>query len=45
MAVEDLPMRHKDPFDRILAVQALTGGLPLLTCDPELVKYPIETAW
>ncbi|MEK7407240.1 MAG: type II toxin-antitoxin system VapC family toxin [Acidobacteriota bacterium] len=45
MAVEDLPMHHKDPFDRILAAQALTGGLTLLTCDPELVKYPIETAW
>ena len=41
-----LPMHHRDPFDRMLVVQARLGGLTLLTRDPEIARYdvPIETA-
>ncbi|WP_290651412.1 type II toxin-antitoxin system VapC family toxin [Aquisalimonas sp.] len=39
-AVTHLPDVHKDPFDRILVVQAETEGLLLLTVDEVLQRYP-----
>lgn len=38
--VEELPLIHKDPFDRILVVQAAFEGMTLLTVDPIVAKYP-----
>lgn len=40
LAVEDLPMIHKDPFDRILIAQAITERLTLLTSDGLIARYP-----
>jgi PIN domain nuclease of toxin-antitoxin system len=40
LAIDSLPLIHKDPFDRMLAAQALTEGITLLTADPLLAKYP-----
>ena len=40
-----LPAQHQDPFDRMLACQALAEGLVLVTPDPELQRYPIRTLW
>jgi PIN domain nuclease of toxin-antitoxin system len=39
LAVNDLPMLHKDPFDRMLLAQARCEGLFLLTSDGVLRKY------
>lgn len=39
VAVNDLPPLHKDPFDRILVVQARVEGLTLLTVDKMVAKY------
>ena len=39
VAVEELPILHTDPFDRILVAQALTVPLRLLTHDPRMAKY------
>ena len=39
-AVDLLPPIHKDPFDRILVVQAQIEGLTLLTADATLARYP-----
>jgi PIN domain nuclease of toxin-antitoxin system len=39
LAVDSLPMLHKDPFDRILLAQARTEGFSLLTADDQLIKY------
>jgi PIN domain nuclease of toxin-antitoxin system len=36
---------HKDPFDRILAAQSLSEGLPLVTKDEHLALYGIATIW
>ena len=36
---------HKDPFDRLLISQALTGSLPLVTSDSKFNVYPIEKTW
>jgi PIN domain nuclease of toxin-antitoxin system len=38
--VASLPPIHKDPFDRILLAQAATEGIPLLTADDALTRYP-----
>ena len=39
VAVDTLPMLHKDPFDRILIAQAKTEGVVLLTVDRMLAPY------
>ena len=40
LAVGDLPMLHKDPFDRILLAQAKSEGISLLTSDSIMREYP-----
>ncbi len=37
--VDDLPMLHTDPFDRLLVTQALLEPLRLLTSDEILARY------
>ena len=41
----DLPLHHRDPFDRLLIVTALAEDLTLLTNDTEIRKYGVKTAW
>lgn len=36
---------HKDPFDRMLAGQALTDGLTLVTADPAFASLGVSLAW
>ena len=36
---------HRDPFDRILAAQALLEGVPLITADPAFAQFPISLLW
>ena len=45
LKVYTLPMRHRDPFDRILIAQSQTENLPLLTTDPLITQYGVETLW
>ena len=40
-AVGDLPMHHRDPFDRMLVAQARVEGLTLLTHDIRLKEYKV----
>ena len=37
--VYELPLYHRDPFDRLLIAQALSEPLQLLTADSVLCKY------
>lgn len=37
--VYELPLHHRDPFDRLLIAQALSEPLRLLTSDSVLCKY------
>ena len=37
--VAELPLHHRDPFDRILVAQAITEPLRLYTADPLLRPY------
>jgi PIN domain nuclease of toxin-antitoxin system len=45
VAVATLPLHHRDPFDRMLAVQALAEDIPLVTSDPIFKKYGVKTIW
>jgi PIN domain nuclease of toxin-antitoxin system len=37
--VADLPLHHRDPFDRILVAQAITEPVRLFTADGQLAAY------
>lgn len=37
---------HKDPFDRLIAAQAMVENLPLITADPAFADYPqVKIRW
>lgn len=36
---------HRDPFDRLLAAQALSERIPIVTRDPALAAYGVATIW
>jgi len=40
MSVGQLPMIHRDPFDRLLVAQASVEGYVLLTSDGKVSQYP-----
>jgi PIN domain nuclease of toxin-antitoxin system len=39
--VSELPMHHRDPFDRLLIAQSLVEGLTLVTHDSDIAKYDV----
>lgn len=43
--LRDLPRHHGDPFDRLLIVQALDGGLTILTADRAFEPYRVPVVW
>ncbi len=43
--LDNLPLLHKDPFDRILISQAKSEGLILITDDNLIKKYKVKTLW
>lgn len=45
LAVEHLPWIHRDPFDRLLVVQARHEQLNLLTADRTLCGYGDGVRW
>jgi len=34
-----LPLHHRDPFDRMIIAQALANRLPVMSDDPKFLKY------
>ena len=44
-AMQEIPLIHRDPFDRLLIGQALTHGCTLVTPDERIHRYPVETLW
>ncbi len=43
LAVEGLPLHHRDPFDRLLVAQARVEGLTIVTRDSRLSHYDVPT--
>ena len=40
-----LPLHHKDPFDRLLAAQAIAEGIPILSVDGRFDPYGVRRLW
>ena len=45
LALDALPLLHKDPFDRLLIAQANVEVATLLTADATIATYPTPTLW
>ena len=45
LALDRLPLLHRDPFDRLLVCQALAHGLVIASPDPQIQQYPVRTLW
>ena len=41
----DLPLHHKDPFDRLLIAQAISLDLHLITADQAFASYDVKHFW
>jgi len=45
LAVESLPMIHKDPFDRLLLAQVQVEEIVFLSHDRQVANYPVAIEW
>jgi PIN domain nuclease of toxin-antitoxin system len=43
--VSTLPFHHRDPFDRLLAAQALEERVAVVSADPIFRKYGVKRVW
>jgi PIN domain nuclease of toxin-antitoxin system len=43
--VENLPFKHRDPFDRLLIAQAMTDKLTLVSADNVFADYAVKVLW
>lgn len=41
----ELPLHHKDPFDRMLIAQGIVERVPIASPVGHFGKYPVETVW
>jgi PIN domain nuclease of toxin-antitoxin system len=42
LALAELPLHHRDPFDRLLLAQATVEGLTLVTADRAMSAYGVR---
>jgi PIN domain nuclease of toxin-antitoxin system len=42
LRVAELPLLHRDPFDRLLIAQARAEGLTIVTADPRFAQYDVS---
>jgi PIN domain nuclease of toxin-antitoxin system len=45
LQLEQLPLHHRDPFDRILVAQAIAEDIPILSADILLKQYQVSLLW
>jgi len=41
----ELPLLHRDPFDRMLVAQAMVEQLVIVTSDLEIPRYGVPVVW
>ena len=44
-ALLNLPLRHKDPFDRLLIAQAVSEGFSIVSSDKDFDQYSVKRVW
>ena len=42
VTLSELPLIHRDPFDRMLIAQTIYEDLSLITSDSEIIKYDVQ---
>lgn len=45
LALDELPLHHKDPFDRLLVSQCRSTDTPLVTADKAVGLYDVRILW
>ncbi|BAY62943.1 PilT domain-containing protein [Calothrix brevissima NIES-22] len=45
IVVSQLPLHHRDPFDRLLIAQSIVENIPILSADTIFDAYPIQRLW
>jgi len=45
LQIAELPLHHRDPFDRLLVAQARAERLPIISADTLFDAYPITRLW
>lgn len=45
LATSELPLLHRDPFDRLLVAQSRLEKLPILTADAWICRYDVQAEW
>jgi PIN domain nuclease of toxin-antitoxin system len=43
--VAELPFHHNDPFDRLIAAQGLSEGVPIVSADAQFNAYGVTRLW
>ena len=43
--VADMPLHHRDPFDRLLIAQSQVEGIPVMSNDAAFDHYAIQRLW
>lgn len=43
LSVGALPLHHGDPFDRMIVAQAMERRIPVITSDPWISKYGVDS--
>ncbi len=44
-ALNQLPLHHRDPFDRLLLAQSLVEDITLVSKDQRFSQYPVKLLW
>lgn len=45
LAVYELPIRHRDPFDLLLIAQSQVEGMTLVSADRQFAHYDVDLLW
>lgn len=45
LILKDLPLHHRDPFDRMIIAQSITEDLTIISKDKNFSLYPIKLLW
>jgi PIN domain nuclease of toxin-antitoxin system len=45
LELDNLPLHHRDPFDRILIAQARIENIAILGNDPMFAQYDVQIVW
>jgi len=43
--VYQLPLHHRDPFDRILMASVIAENLHLMSADKQFCRYDVDLIW